>query len=478
MMPREGVIVAALAVAAATVGALVARAYAAGAVPVPVLGLLTLGGLAIVVRTGRSALQQRTRSITEALQEYVRGWTESLDGETPTLPDGTPEAYEDLLDQLVETRNSLSNAIRSRDSEYSALRQDTALLQQVLSTMVEGVVVLDGSARLLYVNTVASRLLKLERADPQGRLIHEFVRSARLLGLVDKVLASPEVQHAEIDLPRERLILSVSADPLPLEGGTGVVLVLHDVTQLRALERVRREFVSNVSHELKTPLTSMQAYAETLLDGAIDDPENNRKFVERITEQITRLHELIVDLIELARAETYREQFVIEPVELGEAVELAMRTHEAVASARGLTLTAERPAERLTISADRSGIQSILNNLIRNSLHYTPHGGRIVVRLGRSEGNALLEVEDTGIGIAEDQQHRVFERFYRIDRARARDAGGTGLGLAIVKHQVDAFGGRLELHSQLGQGTRITLQFPLTAAKQASTEGNPGEETA
>jgi two-component system phosphate regulon sensor histidine kinase PhoR len=247
-----------------------------------------------------------------------------------------------------------------------------------------------------------------------------------------------------------------------------VVLVFHNVTELRRLENIRREFVSNVSHELKTPLTAIQAYTETLLDGAIEEPEHRVRFVERIGEQATRLYALIQDLLRLARIESGENVFDVRSVAIKPVVEACIEEHSAVAQSKLQRLEAEPSSVELNVLADEEGLHTILSNLIDNAVKYTQESGTITVRWRAAEDVALIEVEDNGPGISEEHQPRIFERFYRVDRARSRDVGGTGLGLSIVKHLVQEFGGGIEIRSQAGQGTAFLVRLPRTEAPEGS----------
>jgi len=254
---------------------------------------------------------------------------------------------------------------------------------------------------------------------------------------------------------------------LPSNPPPGAVLVLHDVTELRRLENLRREFVSNVSHELKTPLTTIQAYTETLLDGAINDPENNRKFLERIDEQAERLHKLILDLLSLARIEAAEDAYELLPVPVANTVQVCVDEYLPVAESKGVELQVQPPSEALVVWADDEGLLTVLNNLLDNAIKYTPSGGSVSIRWHVEGRRTVLEVEDTGIGIPKQHQSRVFERFFRVDKARSRELGGTGLGLAIVKHWVQVFGGTVEVASELGRGSLFTIRLPTVSKSSA-----------
>ena len=289
--------------------------------------------------------------------------------------------------------------------------------------------------------------------DARGRPLLATIRNETLHRSVKQSMAARDVVNAQIDLigPTSGT-LAVHATPLPGDPCPGVVLVLYDMTELRRLESLRQEFVANVSHELKTPLSSIKAYAETLREGAINDPEHNLEFVQRIEDQADRLHELILDLISLARIESGQRTYEVEDVDVEPVVEACLEHHRPSAEAQQLSLQAEPPTDPVVVRADDEALRQILDNLVNNAIKYTPAAGH--VRVGwRADGrSALIEVSDTGIGVSPEDQPRLFERFFRVDKARSRELGGTGLGLSIVKHLAQFFGGSVGVRSTPGQG--------------------------
>jgi two-component system phosphate regulon sensor histidine kinase PhoR len=258
------------------------------------------------------------------------------------------------------------------------------------------------------------------------------------------------------------------AAPLSAAQSTSVVIVLHDVSELRRLENLRKEFSANVSHELKTPLASIKAYAETLRLGAIEDAEHRLSFVERIEEQAERLHQLIVDMLQLARIEAGQEVFQYTDIPLEEIASAAVELFSGAASAKNIELSVVDGLAALVVRADAEGLRAILNNLIDNAIKYTPAGGRVGVSWSSESGYAVLSVADTGIGIAIRDQARIFERFFRVDKARTRELGGTGLGLSIVKHLSQAFGGDVSVESQEGIGSTFRVKLPLAGRSVAA----------
>jgi two-component system phosphate regulon sensor histidine kinase PhoR len=350
------------------------------------------------------------------------------------------------------------------------LQQYAERLAAVLGGMVEGVLAVDPQQRVILANDACKSLLGIADRDVVGRPLLEIVRNREIAGLVTESFSSGALCDREVTMSGPpRRVLRVLATRLRDEPCSGAVVVLHDVTELRRLENIRRDFVANVSHELKTPLASIKAYTETLLAGAIRDADHNVRFVERIDEQSQRLHRLIVDLLHLSRVESGKEAFDFTSVSLSEAVHRCLTQYGEIADQSGVSLLSDTSEPDVKVWADRQGVDTILDNLVDNAIKYTLPGGRVLLRW-RCEGMmALLEVEDSGIGIASEDQQRIFERFYRVDKARSRELGGTGLGLAIVKHLAQAFGGEARVSSELGRGS--TFQVRLRRAPE--TGGTP-----
>jgi two-component system phosphate regulon sensor histidine kinase PhoR len=378
---------------------------------------------------------------------------------------------------VVVTRSLADSEHAEAEMPRDSIKTNTSgagdLFEAILGTMFDGVMVADSARRLLYVNPSARALLELGDRRLEGRLVSEASRSAPLQELIDRAIATGTQQHTELVLSRQKLSLAVSAGPLELDRGRGVLIVMHDVTELRRLERMRREFVSNVSHELKTPLTSIQAYADTLLEGGLADLDNNRTFVERIVEQTERLRTLIMDLLHLARIESDDLALDIGPIDVAPIIDACVADRMRVASARSVTLAIDPLPRRIVVRAEAEGLRTILDNLIDNAINYTPPDGRITISCRQEGSEACLSVADTGVGIPRELQHRVFERFYRVDRARSRAVGGTGLGLAIVKHLAQAFGGRIELESELNVGSRFSVWLPLALRQPSEAAETP-----
>jgi two-component system phosphate regulon sensor histidine kinase PhoR len=360
---------------------------------------------------------------------------------------------------LAQTFNSMSEGLASR---FARLEEDRQQLRAILSGMVEGVIALDASQRILFANQRAAQLLDFPAPTAAGRKLWEVSRYRPLQEVVRRALLGngPCQEHLSWTGSAARS-LTVHAAPLPGSPARGAVLVIHDTTELRRLERLRQDFVANVSHELKTPLSVIKACVETLQDGAKDDPEHRDLFLEQITDQSERLHALILDLLSLARIESGTEFFEVQAVTIESIVSACIERHRARAEGNRQELKMAPPTMAgVAAWADEEAVGQILENLVDNALKYTPAGGSIRVGWALDGEQVRLEVEDTGIGIAERDLPRVFERFYRADKARSRQLGGTGLGLAIVKHLAQAMHGNVRAVSQLGKGSTFTVCLP------------------
>lgn len=367
----------------------------------------------------------------------------------------------DELGQIAGKLNRLGQELDHRISQLTASHERQAT---VLGGMIEGVIAVDRRERVLFANAAAGRLFDFRPTMVEGRRLLEVVRNHTLEEAVSAALATRQPQRLETTQEGgEKMSVAIQATPLSGDPCPGVVIVMHETTELRRLESLRRDFVANVSHELKTPLSSIKAYAETLRNGALKDPQASVTFVERIQEQAERLHHLILDMLSLARIESAQEVFEIVPVSVQEVVDACLANYRPVADARRIELIAEPMQAGCFVRADKEGLREILDNLVDNAIKYTPEDGRVMIRWRATEDQkmASIEVEDTGIGIAPDALLRVFERFYRVDKARSRELGGTGLGLAIVKHLAQSFGGGVSASSESGKGSTFKVELPL-----------------
>ena len=364
---------------------------------------------------------------------------------------------DDEFGLLAASFNQMRQKLAQR---FDQQQENSERLQTVLGSMVEGVIAVARDKTVIFANAASRQMLDFPRGEPIGRPLLELTRN-RLISE-----AAAETFDASGDVVREldttgspRRTLSLRATRLPGQPCPGIVIVLHDISDIRRLENLRREFVANVSHELKTPLAAVKAYAETLRLGAINDPEHNLMFVARIEEQADRLHELIIDILQIARIEAGQEAFDIVDVYLADVIEEALAQFADHAAARNISLTAEMPPDDLTVRGDEEGVRTVINNLVDNAIKYTPAEGRVTIHCHYDAATATVDVCDTGIGIGEQHLARIFERFYRADKARSREMGGTGLGLSIVKHLTQAFGGQVSVTSEEKKGSSFRVQF-------------------
>jgi two-component system, OmpR family, phosphate regulon sensor histidine kinase PhoR len=376
-----------------------------------------------------------------------------------------PERQDDLLgltNQLVQFTSMSKKRIQELESER-------AKVGAVLDSMVEGVIALDRQGLVLLMNPSARRILDLGEEPVAGHSLLEVIRSRGLSDLVEvcRTLKPNEqcTREVALQLPVHR-VLEVNAMPLP--DTRGIVLVFHDISELRRLEQVRAEFVANVSHELRTPLTAIKGYLETLLDETPAEPAMHRRFLEVAHAQADRLSRLINDLSRLSDIETGKVVLYSRSVGLREFVKDLFAIFENEAGKRGITLKNEVPAD-VMVWADRDRLSQILVNLVDNAMKYTPNGGTVTFQAcERRQGFTGLQVIDTGQGIPPSDISRITERFYRVDKARSRDQGGTGLGLAIVKHLVQLHGGSLRIESVVGKGTTVEIELPAKALSPVS----------
>ena len=374
-------------------------------------------------------------------------------------PNPNPDELVAAEEELFAVGARIQTELKTLRELARHLEQSTTLFEGVLETMQEAVLVVDSSEHVLFINSAARDLFDVSQFSAVGKLAWESIRSSKLQEIIEQALSTGKIVRGEVDLPRRKRLLDVSAVVLSLESGPGCLAVAYDVTDLRRLEKMRREFVSNVSHELKTPLTSIQAYADTLLNGGLEDEDSSRMFVERIVEQSERLSMLIQDLLRLAKIESEPEAFQIELCDALAIASTAFQDHQTVAEARQISLSMETPDGPLGVLADADGLRTILNNLLTNAINYTLAGGRVRLVVRRDGEQVLFQVSDTGVGIAKEHQSRVFERFYRVDKARTRSVGGTGLGLAIVRHLVEVMQGEISLESELGRGSTFRVRL-------------------
>ena len=408
------------------------RAVAAAAL------LALLVGTVLALVAGRSIAQPLT-GIAGAARAIAAG-------APPRFPrSGIPD-----IDVLVQALRDMHRQLGER---FEELRREQAESAALVESMIEGVIAADGRGHIVTANPAARRLLGYGPAEPLPGLAELFrVKAAR--EVVDLVMRAQPVQDRQLEM--DGRVFLVNARPLP---SGGAMLVLHDLTEVRRLEAVRRDFVANVSHELKTPLTSISGYAETLLgDGT--DADTTRRFLTTILSNARRMQRLVDDLLDLSRLEAGRWRPDRTDADVAGVADESWAALAGRADAHQVEFVLDVGAGAATVDADLDALRQVLTNLMDNSLRYTPAGGRITCLSRRLGAGVAVSIRDDGTGITREHLPRIFERFYRADPSRSREEGGTGLGLAIVKHLVEAHGGRVSAESELGRGTTVTCFFP------------------
>ncbi len=429
-----------------------------------VLLWLLLGGLIIIGLAVFFRLHRGLRRLHRAARRFAAGdLSRRIDVRSPA-----PVA------QLAQTLNRMASQLDERLQTVISQRNE---LEAVLSSMVEGVLAIDRQENVISLNRAAANLLDIDADRAVGRSIQEAVRNAALQQFVAATLASPGSTERD-------LVLRVSADEtgdsterfLQAQGAVlrdatgqriGALIVLHDVTRLRRLEMVRRDFVANVSHEIKTPLTAIKGAVETLLDEQSHDPQLNQQFLGIVQRQADRLHAIVEDLLSLARIEqeTERARVSLQRNALEPVIIAAIEACHHKAIAKRITLTQDLDAQ-LEARINGPLLEQALVNLLDNAIKYSPEGSAVHVTAATHADEMIISVTDDGVGIEADHLPRLFERFYRPDRARSRAMGGTGLGLSIVKHIANAHRGRVSVSSKPGEGSTFRIHLPAISREQ------------
>jgi two-component system phosphate regulon sensor histidine kinase PhoR len=366
----------------------------------------------------------------------------------------------DDIEDLARAMDVMSQKI---NEDVNDIMTHKSHLEAVFLSMFEGVMVLDSQGAIMLMNQPLKDLLHVTH-DPTGHRPLEIVRNIDIQDIIETSLRTPSsLISKEIVLffAQDEKILRVHASSIQYEGkAEGVVLVFHDISDLRRLENIRKDFVANVSHELRTPVATIRGYAETLLDGALDDKENAKEFLRIIHADSERLSLLINDLLDLSRLESGKIIMDFKPSHLRSLVDQVLIRLNVLAQEKRITISNQIPENSPSVLADQASISQVFFNLIENAIKYNNPEGKIVILAQDKENHVEIRIEDTGIGIPPDEIPRVFERFYRVDKAHSRQLGGTGLGLSIVKHIIKLHEGEIFAQSRLGEGSTFVLTLP------------------
>jgi two-component system phosphate regulon sensor histidine kinase PhoR len=372
----------------------------------------------------------------------------------------------------------LQNISRASQSMADRVQQlmeqkelESARREAILACMAEGVLAVDRDLRVIFCNQSFAEAFSARTPVSEGRTLYEIVREPALRDILERVVQTGEAERDRLQLPTAAgRWFEARALPLGGQGKGGAVIVLHDVTDLQRQEQVRKDFVADVSHELRTPLTAIRGYAETLLDGALDDAQHNRRFVEIILAHAVRLNNIASDLLVLSELDSNAAPATPpERVSVLDVIDSAIHTIERAAAAKQVRINRENCHE-CVVEGYRFRLEQAMVNLLDNAVKFNRSGGEVTIECGQlNDSEVRISVADTGVGIPINDLNRIFERFYRVDKARARPAGGTGLGLPIVKDVIERMGGTIEVQSQLGRGSTFTIHL----RPAASTEPRP-----
>jgi len=366
---------------------------------------------------------------------------------------------------LKKLAQAINKMARSSAQSVTEITADRNRLATIFTCMVEGVVDVDMDQNILHINEAAVRMLSINEKSSLGNPLWQEIRNQEIISALDEAIKTSSVIKAQTRLDHElgQRVVDIYAASLSDDQGEpiGAVLVLHDITDLKNLERVRTDFVANASHELKTPITAIRGLTETIIDDDQVDKETMVHFLKRVHAQSLRLSQLVGDLMTISRLESSYSSEDFTKINFADLVRLAVRAAQSTAVQKGHTLVADLPENEMELYGDRQNLSQLVDNLIDNAMKYTTEPGTINISLKAHEQTAVLEVKDSGIGISPQYQKRVFERFYRVDKVRSQSLGGTGLGLSIVKNIAEKHGGKVSVESQFGSGSTFIIQLPI-----------------
>lgn len=387
--------------------------------------------------------------------------------------DFRPLVQESATDELGDLARALNDTASRLSTTISSLSDERNRSAAILRSITEAIAVIDPGEQITFYNEAFAKMWSLDSGNAIAQLAVSAIRHPNVLDLIRSALAGKEVRgELSLGSAQPRYFSATAATVFASGEGTpgseirgrtaGAVVVFHEITDIRRLEQVRKDFVANVSHELRTPLTAIQGFAETLLNGGLEDEKNNRRFVEIIRNHASRLARLTEDLLELSKIEAGKLPLDLKTLDVNGLITPIVDFAQDIALKKGVSLKFISPSVGFpAIRADAGLLREVLRNLLDNAAQYTPSGGRIEVSAKRDGSYVVFTVADTGIGIPQADHQRIFERFYRVDAARSREAGGTGLGLAIAKHIVEAHGGQIWVESAIGSGSKFYFTVPL-----------------
>ena len=424
---------------------------------------IAVGGLLIAILAAILSLLV-SRRISRPIEEIKKGAEGFARGD---FEHRLPVSNSEELGSLSETMNQMAVELQNR---INSMREQRNELEAVLSSMVEGVIAVDNEERIISVNQAAAQMLETNPSDVQNRSIQEVVRNTDLQNFVRNALSSDKTVEKDIILHGngQRILNGHSTVLCDAEGQSmGALIVLNDVTQLRRLENIRKEFVANVSHEIKTPITAIKGFVETLRDGAMENREDAERFLKIIENHVDRLSAIIEDLLSLSRIEreVERDEIVLKEDPIRDVLRTAIQVCQVKASSKNVQIVLSCN-EDLKANINAPLLEQAVVNLLDNAIKYSDDESDVNVSAKKVDNEIVLSVHDKGSGIKQENLPRIFERFYRVDKARSRKQGGTGLGLAIVKHIAQAHGGYVLVDSTYGEGSTFSIHLPLSWNQQ------------
>lgn len=364
------------------------------------------------------------------------------------------------IDDLGETINDLAGNLESQMQE---IKQNDKRMRELINHLVIGVMVLNENREITMVNPIMNEILGENLYGKIGHSYLEVFKSYGLNQLIEAAFEKNELQNREISLfLQDERIVDTNIVPIPgrVQGTTNFIVLLYDITEIRRLEKVRTDFVANASHELRTPITALKGFSETLLDGALEDREVLVEFLEIMLKESSRLDLMVQDILQLSKLEQKQVRMNVEPIEAKSVVKEVFQILQQKAELKEMELSII-DHEKVSLEVDHDQLKQIILNLVGNAVSYTPEKGKVEVEMTYLNQEAVIKIRDNGIGIPQQEQSRIFERFYRVDKARSRNAGGTGLGLSIVKYLVENLNGHIELVSEVGKGTTFEVYLPI-----------------
>ncbi|MTI70770.1 MAG: HAMP domain-containing protein [Firmicutes bacterium] len=374
--------------------------------------------------------------------------------------------YYNTDDELGILANNFNIMSQKLEENINEIQDRSTKNKAILTSMINGVIALDNNKRIMFINPAAEKIFGIKEENAKDKFILEVIRNNNLDEQIHRLIKENESSKNEIEIfePQNR-ILNIYSNPIKLLDNPnrkiGVVILIQDITEIRKLERMRKDFVANVSHELKTPLTSIKGFVETLKSGAADKKEVRDKFIDIIDIETGRLTTLIQDLLVLSEIENKHNMVNKVKIDVTKSIEEVIQVLDGIAKKKNITIEKNISTDLPIIHGNKTWFKQMVINLVDNGIKYTPEGGKVKISSYVENKNIVIKIKDTGIGIDKEHLTRLFERFYRVDKARSRRVGGTGLGLAIVKHIIIAFNGKIDVKSEVNEGTEFIVKIPI-----------------